>query len=248
MELFESSSPWIQALGTLLIGLVIATVVAAVVNLLARKLLQDTSDAGKVGGATFWIVAVVSIAVALGQLTTGDATELGLTAATTRLLAGLPNLLVALLVGVMGWLLAVTVRGALRRVLARFQPVAAEILAPLAFWAVLILAGIVAADQIGIEVLFLEWLIGLVVGGIILAAALAVGLGSRDLVGQVVAGRHVERIVDIGDEVEVAGVLGTVIGLGHASARLATAGGEVELPNQRFLEGPVLITRRAGQA
>ncbi|HEX9888792.1 MAG TPA: mechanosensitive ion channel domain-containing protein [Nitriliruptorales bacterium] len=248
MELFESSSPWVAALGTLVVGLVVASVVAALVNLLARRLLGSQEEAGRVGGTTFGIGATVAFLVALGQLTGGQAADVGLTAATSRLLAGLPNLFVALVVGVLGWVLAVTVRATLRQVLSRFQPVAADLLAPLAFWAILVLAGLVAADQVGIEVRFLQWLIALILGGFVLAAAIALGLGSRALVSEVVAGRHVSRIVGLGDEVEVGRHRGTVIGLGHASVRLTgPGGGQVELPNGFFLAHAVVIVRRAGE-
>lgn len=243
-ELLESSTPWIEAAGTLVAGLIVAAVVAAIVNLVMRRLLRDQALAGRVAGSVFWLVTAIGFVVAVGRLAEPDATETGLAAAASRLLSSLPDLLIALLVLVLGWAVATAVRGVLRQVLSRVRPVAADVLAPLAYWSILVLTILVAADQVGIQVVLLRQLLLLLIGGLVLAAALALGLGTRDLVGEVVAGRHVERIVGVGDRVQVAGHEGAVTALGHASVRLATTAGEVEVPNGVFLSAPVVVLDR----
>lgn len=244
-ELLTSPSVWIAAAITFVAGVLIAALVAAFVNFAARRLLGDQKLAGKVAGVVFWIIVVVGLIVAIGRVATPSATSSGLAAAATRLLTGLPDLLIGLLVVVLGWLLAIAVRGILRRVVERFEPAAADILAPLAYWSILVLTALLAADQVGIEIGLLRELLLLVLGGLVLAAALAIGFGSRDLIAAVVAGRHVEGIVRPGDEVEIAGHRGKVVGLGHASVRLSTETGEVEIPNPHFLAAPLLVWSRA---
>lgn len=243
-QLLESSTPWIQAGVTLVAGLVVAAVVAAVVNFAMRRLLRDQALAGRVAGSVFWLLAAVGLVVAIGRLAEPDATETGLAAAAARMLSSLPDLLIALLVLVLGWAVATAVRGALRQALSRVRPEAGEILAPLTYWAILVLATLVAADQVGIQVSLLRNLLLLLLGGLVVAAAIAVGLGSRSLVGEIVAGRHAERIVAVGDRVRVAGHEGTVAALGHASVRLTTPDGEVEIPNGLFLSAPVVVLTR----
>lgn len=244
-ELLESSTPWIQAGGVLLAGLLVAAVVAAVVNLAMRRLLRDPKLAGRVAGWVFWLIAAVGFVVAVGRLAEPDATETGLAAAASRLLSSLPDLVIAVLVVVLGWAVATAVRGVLRQVLGGVRPSAAELLAAVAYWSILVLAVLVAAEQVGIEVALLRQLLLLVLGGLVLAAALALGLGTRGLVGEVVAGRHVEQIVTVGDRVRVAGHEGSVAALGHASVRLTTAEGEVEVPNGVFLAAPVVVLSRS---
>lgn len=248
MELLESSSPWLVALATFVVGMVVAAALGALVNLGARRLLREPKKAGRLASLVFWTVAVIALVVAIGRLAEPDATEVGLTAAATRLLTGLPDLLVALVVLVLGWALAVTVRTLLRQVLEPVRPGVADVVAPLAFWSVLVLTVLIAADQVGIQVGLLRSVLLILIGGLVAAAAIALGLGTRDLVAEIVAGRHVEQIVGLGDVIEVAGLRGTVSGLGHASVRLLTAAGEVELPNGRFLEHPVLVVQRAERA
>lgn len=245
MELLRSSSPWLVALVTFVVGLLIAAAVAALVNLVARRLLRDDRGAGRLASFVFWALGWVALLVAIGRLAEPDATEVGLTAAATRLLTALPDLIVALLVLVLGWVLAIAVRTLVQRAVASVRPGVADVLATIASWSILVLTVLIAADQVGIQVGLLRSLLLLVVGGAVLAAAVALGLGTRDLVAAVVAGRHVERIVRVGDLVEVVGVRGRVRALGHASILITTDGGDLEIPNPRLLAEPVLVVERA---
>jgi small-conductance mechanosensitive channel len=244
-ELLTSSTPWIEAGVTLVFGVVLAAVVAAMLNLAVRRLLSDPRTASRISGSTFWALTAVAGLVAIGRLAEPEATRTGLAAASARLLTGLPDLLVGLVVLVLGWALAVAVRTVVGRVLGRIQPTAAEVLSGVAFWSVLVLTVIVAADQVGIQIGVLRQLLLLLVAGAVVAVALALGLGSRDAVAAVVAGRHSERIVGVGDEVEVAGHRGVVTACGQASLRLRTAAGAVvEVPHTWLLAGPVVVHRR----
>ena len=69
---------------------------------------------------------------------------------------------------------------------------------------------VVALDQIGLAGLLMRQLVLVVVGAAFAAAALAVGLGTREVVGGLVAGHLVRRRIRAGDHVEVAGFQGTV--------------------------------------
>lgn len=247
-QLFESATPWIAAALVLGAGLVIATVVAAVVNATARRLLGDPRTAGRIAGGTFWFVTVLAAVLALGRLAGPRTTQQGLSDAVRRFLVRVPDVLVALLVVVLGWVLAAALRAALRRALTRIQPTAAEVLAGIGYWATLVVAVLIAADQVGIQVRLLQAVVLLVVGALLLAAALAAGLGGRELAGEVLAARHVARLVAPGDEVAVGDVRGRVVALGHTSVRLATGDAEVEVPNRWFLAGPVTIHRAADRA
>lgn len=243
-DLLSSSGPWLAAAGTFVVGVLVAALVAAAVNLVMRRLLGETERAGRVAGTVFWVVSAVAFVVAVGRLAEPAATETGLAAAASRLLTALPDLLIALLVLVLGWALAVAGRAVVGQLVQRVRPAIADVVAAVTYWAILVLTVLIAADQAGIQVGLLRHLLLILVGGIVLAGAVALGLGTRDLVAEVVAGRHVERILQVGDEVEVAGHHGTVAALGHASVRLTTERGEVEIPNGLLLDEPVVVTTR----
>ncbi len=231
----------ISAGAVLAVGLGVAIVAAALINFTARRLQGDHKRAGRFAGGVFWFVLVVSALIAVGRLADPEATDAGLTAAVTRLLVRLPDVLIGLLVVIVGWLLAAAVRTIVKRVVSRVQPAAADVLSSLAFYAIVVLSVLIGADQIGIEVLILQGLLLLVIWGLMLALAIALGVGSRDLVSHLVAGRHVGRIVTVGDEITVGTVTGMVESVGPTSVRVAGAEGTIEIPNGHLLESPVTI-------
>ncbi len=221
------------------LGTVSAVVVAVVVGFFARRFAEPARAKQLSRGAVGVVLAMFAIAL-LSRLT---GTEL-----SARVLVALPAVLSAVLLVVVGLVLAPVARTLAARGLDRFRPGVADVVAPLVSWLVLGLALLLAAEQLGIETGLLRQLVLLLVGGVVLAAAVAVGLGTRELVAAVVAGRHVAQIVAVGDRIQVAGLEGTVVALGHASVRLDTGDGETEMPNAAFLAGAVVVLKRAAAA
>lgn len=250
--------PLLAAVGFALLGVVAAVVISLLVRAIGRRMLHDRERVDGMASFAGWIVLAVFLIIAIGRLADPDITEPGLREAAARSLGLLPDVLIAVLLVAFGIVLATALRGVLRRLLEPMRPAAAEMVPELAYWAVVGLALLLGADQIGVETGLVVWLLLLLVGGLVLAFALALGLGSRDLISGVVAGRHVAQVVRVGDEVEVDGRRGIVVALGHASVRLSlsstrgigltSSGGdspEAEVPNQRFLDGVVVVHQRA---
>lgn len=244
-ELFTSGEPWFAAAAILLVGILVAVAVGSVVRWLARRLLRDEQRAGSAAIASFWSVIAVFGFAAVVRLLGGAGARDGLARTGEEVFATLPDVFLAVLVVVVGLLLAGAVRRVVRRGLERVRPEFADPVSTLAYWLIVVLAALLAANQIGVETRLAESVVVLVVAGVVLAAAAAFGLGTRDLVAAVVAGRHVAQVVGPGDEVEVAGHRGKVVELGHASVRIATGEAEVEVPNRMFLETAVVVLGRA---
>ena len=224
------------ALALLAMAAVVAVLVGLLVAFVARRTLGDEQRRRQlVQGAVGVVLAVFAVAL-LTRLTGAPA---------TRVLVAVPGVVAAVLLVVLGLTLAPVARSLTHRGLARLRPGVADVAAPLVYWLVLGLALLLAADQLGVETRLVQQLLVLVVGGLALAMALALGLGSRELVAAVVAGRHVAQIVAVGDRVGVDGHEGIVEALGHASVRLSIEGGEVEVPNRCFLDGAVVVLERA---
>lgn len=223
--------------GYVLLAVVVLAVVGLLVGFVARRAVAEPARQRQLIRTAVGVVLVVFVLAALTPLTGA--------ASASRVLAVLPAVVAATLILVLGLFVAPLARGLTHRGLAQLRPGVADLVAPLVYWLVIGLTVLLAADQLGLETRLVQQLVALVVGGLVLAAGLALGLGSRDLVGAVVAGRHVAQIVAVGDRVEVAGQAGTVVALGHASVRLALdGGGEVEVPNSLLLSQPVLVHRR----
>lgn len=244
MNDFQSMS-WLAAAAIAFAGVVVALGTAGLVRWLGARVLGDAERAGRFAA----IVAVATVALfgiaAVSRLVEPDLTEPGLRAATARVLATLPELLIAIVVVVAAVILASALRGLLRRILEPVRPGLAELAATLAYWALIGLGLLIAADQVGIQTGFLQQLLLVLLAGVIVGLAIAFGLGSRDLVAAVVAGRHVAQIVALDDEIEVDGHRGTVVELGHASVRVRLSDGrQAEIPNARLLGTTVVVHGR----
>lgn len=110
--------------------------------------------------------------------------------------------------------------------------------------AILSVAAIMALSQVGVPTGILTVLAGIAVGGAVLAGALAVGLGSRDLARTVTAGRYVSSAFAVGQRVELRVARGEIEAIEAASTVLvAEDGRRVRVPNHLFLEEAVVIER-----
>jgi len=118
------------------------------------------------------------------------------------------------------------------------------------FGFVLVVAALVAAAQVGIEISVLVLLAAVLFGTAGIVAALALGLGLAPLSGNIAAGRYVQgNNISPGDEISVDGIQGTVEELGLASVTLKSEDGRIHyVPNRILLEGVVSKTSQdAGQ-
>ncbi len=128
------------------------------------------------GRFVFWVLIVVGLLMGIDALEV-PATA-GLVAAAMRFL---PNLLVAVFIFVIGWLLAHFLAQTVLIFVVNAQMAGGPMIAATVRWLVYLFAGGVALTQLDIarEMVLLAFGIGL--GGLVLALALAFGLGARDL-------------------------------------------------------------------
>lgn len=156
-------------------------------------------------------------------------------------LAYLPQAFVAVVVVIvaraLGRLVGVVTETALERV----SPVVAA-RSKLAVSSVILGVGIIIAlQQLGIS----TDIVLLLVGGLVLATAVAVallvGLGGLPLAQQVAAGRHVQERYDVGEVIRVLEHEGRITSIGLSTTRIeALDGGVVDLPNRTLLDNPVI--------
>jgi small-conductance mechanosensitive channel len=112
------------------------------------------------------------------------------------------------------------------------------------FAAVFAVAALLAGDQLGIDISLLVLLAAVFLGTVGLVVALSLGVGLAPLSGNIAAGRYVQgNDIQVGDEISVDGVEGTVEQLGYASVTLRSEDGSLHhVPNRVLLEG--IVTKR----
>jgi small-conductance mechanosensitive channel len=178
----------------------------------------------------FWIVFLFFAALA------GDV--LGLAAASNWLgvlIGYLPSVLAAFLIVVAGLVLSNLARDALA---AGFESagMSGRIPGRIGRYTILLLAAVVALDQMGIDSTLLILAVGIVLAAILGSAALAVGLGARTEAANVIALYYLSRSYSVGQTVRIGETEGRIAELRANGVVLETADGQVLVPAKEFSE------------
>lgn len=137
-----------------------------------------------VGRAIFWTLFLVALLMGI------EALEMPATAGLVAvLLRFLPNLIVAALVMVAGWVLANFLAQAALIGAVNAQVAGAPLIAGAVRWLVLVFAGSAALTQLGIAREMVLLTFGIAFGGTVLALALAFGLGGKELAREILESR-----------------------------------------------------------
>jgi small-conductance mechanosensitive channel len=108
------------------------------------------------------------------------------------------------------------------------------------FIAIIVIAALLAADQLGLQTYVIVLLAVIVLATLGLVTALALGQGLVLLSGNIAAGRYVQDGTTVGDVISVNGVEGTVEELGYASVTVRSEDGYLyRIPNRTLLENVV---------
>lgn len=192
------------------------------------------------GTVVYWLVLLLFITAAT-QL-------LGLQAFTdwlARLIDYLPTLVAGLLILAAGWLISGFAADLVQATVPRLDPDQRNMLARLVRVAILVGAILIGADQIGIRVTFLAIFvatIALTIGG---GVALAVGLGAREYVANLIAAHQLRQAFAVGQTIRIAEHEGQLLEMTATGVIIETADGRVMLPARLFNQFPVTVKARA---
>ena len=243
----------IAALIIMLLGLVVAKVVDAVlskglakvgldrlmsgtgVNKMLARVGINSSVSALTGKIAYWFILLTFVVSA--------SESLGLARVSSTLDAitlYLPKVVGAALILLGGLLLSHLVNGVVRGTAESMGMEYASGLGRFVQGLLVIITVSLAIGQLQIETALLNLVIAIVLvcfGG---AAALALGLGSRQVVGQIIAGIYVRELYQPGDRIKVAGVEGVVEEIGTVKTQILSDDGElVSLANRLLIDEPV---------
>lgn len=233
---------WIWAGITLAAGLIVAAIAGRIArNLLARpkrpEMVQQA--AAPVGSLVFSIGLVAALMAALGFVNRPALEDI-----PDDLVAAIPDIMAALIVVILGHVAATLAAAGLEQALSRATGQAQRQVPVLARAVIMAFAIILAAAQLGIDTTIINISIAAILFSIGLAAALMVGLGSRQVATEVAAGRALRRIVHAGDRLTIDDVSGEVLRVQSVAVEIGLDDGKVALiPNSKLLEGHITIQR-----
>jgi hypothetical protein len=206
LRITDNIAGFLPGLAGLIVIVAVAVVVALLVRLLLARLLNglrvdqraenlglgSAADWSVVGGLSLFIARIATWAILLAGLLLGlSALDAALPGAFARSIFGyVPNILAALLIVVVGTVLS---RFFARSVLIGAVNLRLEAARPLSLgvkWLMILLAWTIALEHLGIGRGILALTFAILLAGIVLAVALAVGLGSTEWVRQNLARRR----------------------------------------------------------
>ena len=239
--------------GAMVVGFVVAKFLDTLLSKLLGKIGLDRLMAGTgltkllsragiqvpvstlIGKIVYWFVLLIFL------VTAAESLGLERVSATLDVLAlYLPKVFGAALVLLAGVLLAQLVSGLVRGAAEGVGLDYASGLGRVAQGLVIIISISVAIGQLEVKTDLLNNVIAIVLISVGLAVALALGLGSRDIASQILAGIYVRELYEVGQQVQVGEVEGQIEEIGTVKTTLLTEAGElVSVANRTLLEQQV---------
>jgi small-conductance mechanosensitive channel len=238
------------ALIVVLVGFFVAKLLDALLSKLLAKIGLDRLMAGTglnkmlarvgihapvstlIGKIVYWFVLLIAL------VTAAESLGLDRVSATLDMLAlYLPKVLGAAIVLLGGVLLAQLVSGLVRGAAEGVGLEYANGLGRIVQGLVIIISISVAIGQLEVKTELLNQVISIVLISVGLAVALALGLGSRDIIGQILAGIYVRELYEVGQQISLDDLEGQIEEIGTVKTTLLTESGElVSVANRRLLE------------
>ncbi|MEO8184128.1 MAG: mechanosensitive ion channel domain-containing protein [Deltaproteobacteria bacterium] len=184
-----------------------------------------------VASAVFWLLLLGGVMVA------SEALGMGVLGRWLGALANyIPNVVLAVVIGFGGVVAGRLAGAAIGRASVRWAPHQAQQLARLVQFALGLVALLVAASQLGIDVSLLTAVFLILFASTLGGVALAFGLGARSVVGNILAMHYVNKSYGIGQLVRVGEHEGRIVRTNATSVFLEHEDGEIAIPGSEFAE------------
>lgn len=245
----------IAALVVLLLGWLIARLLSRAVerllnaikfNRLAQRIGADAllaranvtvSPSVLIGKFFYWIIILVVI------ITASD--TVGWTAVSneiSKLLSYLPQLLAAIVFFVIGFYIVTFIRDLVSGAARSLGISAGRIISAVVYYLLLFIVSLTALNQAGVDTSIITSNMLVIVGSIMLAAAISYGFASRDVLANILAGFFNRRNIQTGQIIEVDGQRGTIVSISSVAVTLQMNEKEkLVIPNQKIINQSIRI-------
>ncbi len=244
----------IGALIILLVGWIVTKIILFVlgkvlklakVNLLSDKINEmDLFGKGDfkidiikvVQGFVKWLLLLVFLIVAADILSWEIiSTEIG------NLLRYLPRLFSALALMMIGLYIGNFIKKTVKKVFDSLEFGGSNLVSNLLFYVIVIFISITALNQAGIDTTIITNNVTMILGAFLLAFAIGLGLGSKDVITDLLRSFYTRRTFAIGDKVVIGEHSGTVEAIENNNLTLVTKNGKFVIPIKDVVESKVEV-------
>ena len=206
---------------------------------LTRRAWTETVDDQRAGqviaGGLYWLVLAGAVVIAVDTLDVPLFSRW-----MDRLSVYLPRVAVAAILVLGGIVTARLARNAILDTAGRGVTQARN-LARLTQVSIIAAASLIAAGQLGLDVSLLTNVFLILLAAALGAAALAFGLGAREVVADILAMHYVNKAYPIGQVIRIASQEGGSLRTTRTSGLLESAEGELSIPGRHFADHPCVI-------
>lgn len=157
------------------------------------------------------------------------------------LMAYLPKLFSAIIIFLIGFYIANFVKKGLKGILESLSVASAKILSTIAFYIIIIIISLTALNQAGIDTNLITSNVTLIIGGVVLAFAVSFGIGSRDILSNILSSFYSKSNFEVGQNVEMGEIKGTIEKIDITSCVIRTNDGLMIVPVKRLLTENVKV-------
>jgi len=155
-----------------------------------------------------------------------------------------PNLIVALIVLILGLLLAEAVKNLVYTTLKSLGVPSARIIASFLFYFLLINVLVSALTQAKINIEFLSQNLTLLIGGGVLAFGIGYGLASKDVIANFMASLYSKGRVKLGDVITIDNIEGEIVDMDRSSLTIQADKNRVIVPLSKMTNEKIIIHNR----
>ncbi|NND09223.1 MAG: mechanosensitive ion channel [Saprospiraceae bacterium] len=190
-----------------------------------------------VGKFVYWILLILVLITASDTLGwTTVSSEL------SRLLAYLPNLLIAIVIFIIGTYIAAFIRDVIAGATTSLGISSGKIVSSFVFYLLFIVIALTAMKQAGIDTSIISNNLLLILGAILTAAAISYGLASKDVLSNILAGYFSRHSFKEGMEIEVEGIRGIIVSRSNIGITITKSDDErVIIPTKSLINQKVHI-------
>lgn len=160
-----------------------------------------------------------------------------------NLLRYLPQLFSAIALFMIGMYIAKFVKSAIQGFYESFDLSGSKIISEIVFYIIAIIITITALNQAGIDTRVITNNVTVILGAFLLAISIGFGLGSKEIVGDILRTFYSRKTYVIGNVIEIKDVKGTIEAIDNISLTLKTDEGKIVLPIKEVAENQVKIIK-----
>lgn len=158
-----------------------------------------------------------------------------------KLLEYLPKLFVGLLILILGVYLASQARKLIYSLVKSIDSGGARAISSVVFYLIFIFVSITALNQIGIDTQIISDNLTYIIGAVLIAITIAVGLGSKDIVYRLILGFYTKKNFEVGMRIKIGQEIGIIESIDNICLILQTENEKIVYPIKKITNYEIKI-------